>query len=193
MTAATVYKNRNLILRSLRLDQDNQFETINLDTSKIGDQKLQLEAKGEIGGGRVLSRIELAAKGQSFETAAQLQANNVSLGKLGPYLGQAPGRIAGELREAKIDWRGKLDAPKTWNGTVRAALEKVGEEGWSLDQAIVEIEAANGRATIRNARIDQTPTIFSSRGRRCCRQRSQSLGGHRAIFSFRSTRPILRN
>jgi autotransporter translocation and assembly factor TamB len=164
VTAATVYKNRNLILRSLRLDQDNQFETINLDTSKIGDQKLQLEAKGEIGGGRVLSRIELAAKGQSFETAAQLQANNVSLGKLGPYLGQAPGRIAGELREAKIDWRGKLDAPKTWNGTVRAALEKVGEEGWSLDQAIVEIEAANGSATIRNARIDQDTNHLQLQG-----------------------------
>ena len=153
--AATSYQNRNLVLRSLRLDEENRFETVGLDASKIAAQKLQLELKGEIGGGRVSARMNLAAEEQSFDTSVQLHATQVSLGKLGHYFVQPARQFTGQIREMKVEARGKLDAPRSWNGNVRAFFEKPGETGWWLDQAIIEIEAANGVATVRNARIDQ--------------------------------------
>ena len=155
ITATTSYANKNLSLRSLMFDQENQLRVVNIDASKIGEGKLAAELQGRIGGGEIASQIQLAAKGSSFETRAKLDARNISLGRLAPYLRQSPGELEGNVTRAEIDWQGKLDAPATWNGTIEAEIQKARKGRLAFDQVRLEMQAANGLATVSAARIDQ--------------------------------------
>ena len=164
ISAVTTYADRNLYLHNLTLDQDNQLQTVNVDASRIGQGKLGLELKGKVGGGNVSSKTELSAKGKSYQANTRLHAKDISLGKLGQYLGQPPGQIAGDVKDVDIDWQGKLDAPSSWNGTIKGDLANVGEGKFKLDRVQLDLRAANGKATIGEARIDQGNNHVKLRG-----------------------------
>ena len=59
---------------------------------------------------------------------------------------------------------GNLDAPSTWHGTIAADLENVRQGRLALDQAKLDVQAANGLAVVREARIDQGNNHLQLRG-----------------------------
>ena len=164
VSAVTTYANKNLYLHNLTLDQNNQLQTVNIDASQIGQGKLGLELKGKVGGGDISTKTEFSAKGKSYQTNTQLHAQDISLGKLSKYLGQSAGQIAGDVKNADIDLQGKLDTPSSWNGTIKADVANVGEGKFKLDDVKLDLQAENGKATIREARIDQGNNHVQLRG-----------------------------
>ncbi|HEY2799493.1 MAG TPA: translocation/assembly module TamB domain-containing protein [Chthoniobacterales bacterium] len=164
ITATTTYANKNLYLHNLTLDQNNKLETLNVDVSKIGQGKLGLKLKGTLGGGDVASQMELSTAGMSYETNTNVHAKDISLGKLGELIGKSPGQFSGDVKSADIDLKGALDKPATWNGTIKTDISNLREGGMALDHVKLDVDAANGHATVRAARIDQGNNRVQLRG-----------------------------
>ena len=164
ISATTTYAKKNLSLHNLTLDENNRLQVVNVDASKLGQGKLGLKLQGGIGGGNIASQMELSAKGPSYETSTQLQASDISLGQLAEYLGQPAGKLGGDVKNVKVDLQGNLDAPSTWHGTITADLENVRQDKLALDHVTLDVQAANGTATIREARIDQGNNHLQLRG-----------------------------
>ena len=164
ITGTTTYRNKNLYIHNLQLDEKNKIETVNVDTSKIGQGKLGLEFNGNIGGGDIASKMQLSAKGSSYEANTKLQAKDISLGQLADYLGQPAEKFSGDVKDVNIDLQGNLDQPSTWDGTIKADLESVKAGNFSLDQVKVDLEAKDGKATVHEAHIAQGKNRVELRG-----------------------------
>ena len=149
ISATTTYANKNLSLHNLTLDENNRLQVVNVDASKLSQGKLGLKLQGGIGGGNIASQMELSVHGSSYDTNTQLQASDISLGQLAEYLGQPAGKLAGDVKNVKVDLHGNLDAPSTWRGTIAADLENVRQDKLALDRVKLDVQAANGTATVR--------------------------------------------
>ncbi|MEP6686137.1 MAG: translocation/assembly module TamB domain-containing protein [Verrucomicrobiota bacterium] len=153
ISAVTSYTGRNLFVRNLVLDQKTQFQVVNIDASKIGSKILSGSLEGVFLGGMLSSSARLEQTRKSLAIGLQLQAKNISLDALGKYFGRPPDQLAGEVKQISVDWRGVVNAPKTWNGTVIAHLENVRQNKMALDVADLQLTASNGIATVQNAQI----------------------------------------
>jgi autotransporter translocation and assembly factor TamB len=151
----TTYRNKDLVIHQLVLDENARFETVNVNASQIGQGKLTVGLDGNLGGGPITSHIDLSTAGSSTTATAKLQANSISLGKLGKYFGQAPGQLAGEVRNVRVDLHGKLEELASWNGTVDARAENLRGAGVLIDRIILQAGAKDGQAVIREGRIER--------------------------------------
>ncbi|MDQ6765800.1 MAG: translocation/assembly module TamB [Verrucomicrobiota bacterium] len=86
VTAQTTYQNRNLFLRNLVLDDQTQLAEVNIDASKIGENKLSVGVNGTVAGGKIDTTISLGAKDGSAQTNIDLNVENTSLDSVRKYL-----------------------------------------------------------------------------------------------------------
>ncbi|HEY1769818.1 MAG TPA: translocation/assembly module TamB domain-containing protein [Chthoniobacterales bacterium] len=162
--ATTTYANKNLYLRDLTLDEKNKLRTVNVDASQIGVGRVGLQLEGSLGGGEVASKIDLTAAGSSFATKSKVEAKNISLGELAQYLGRSPGAFSGDVKNAQIDWQGTLNHPASWNGTIKTEIENLRAGKLALDDVRFDISAADGKAMVRDARVDVGGNHVTLRG-----------------------------
>ena len=156
ITATTTYANKNLFLRNLTFDEGHHFQTVNIDLSKAGGGQLAVDVKGSVGeGGTIEGNVGLSATKSSFDTTTKVNASNISLGQLSEYFGRPAGALAGEVKDFKMDWKGALDAPQSWAGTITANINNVQQSGIALDHVGLDVVADKGTATVREARIDR--------------------------------------
>ena len=164
ITATTTYANKNIFLRNLTLDDGHHFQTVNIDASKAGGGRLRLQIAGSLGKGKIEGNVDLNPTKSSFNTSTKVSASGISLGELSEYFGRPAGALAGEVKDFKMDWRGTLDQPQTWNGTITAQIENVRQSGLELDHVGLEVVAADGTATVREARADTGTNHVQLRG-----------------------------
>ncbi len=156
ITASTTYTNKNLFLRNLTFDEGHHFQTVNIDLSKAGGGKLAVELKGSVGeGGKIEGNVGLSTTKSSFQTTTKVNASGISLGQLSEYFGRPAGAVAGEVKSFQMDWKGALDAPQSWQGTITAQVDNIQQSGIALDHVGLDIVADKGIATVREARIDR--------------------------------------
>jgi len=155
VTATTTYANKNLFLRNLTFDEGHHFQTVNIDLSKAGGGKLELQVTGSVGEGKIEGNVGLTATKSSFNTTTKVSASGISLGQLSEYFGRPAGALAGDVKNFQMDWRGTLDAPQSWSGTINAEVENVRQSGLAFDRVTLAVAAADGSAAVRTARIDR--------------------------------------
>ncbi len=155
ITATTTYAKKNLFLKNLTFDEGHHFQTINIDASKAGGGKLELQVTGSVGEGTIEGNVGLSTTKSSYETTTKVKAAGISLGQLSEYFGRPAGALAGEVKNFAMDWKGTLDAPQTWAGTITAQVDDVKQSGIALDHVALDIVADKGTATVREARIDR--------------------------------------
>ncbi|MBA3273063.1 MAG: translocation/assembly module TamB domain-containing protein [Chthoniobacterales bacterium] len=97
VTAQTSYENRNLYLRNLVLDDQTRFAEVNVDASKIGQNKLDVAVKGTVAGGNVETSVSLGEKDGAAQTDINLNVENTSVDAVRKYLQPAE---AAEKRDA---------------------------------------------------------------------------------------------
>ena len=164
ITATTTYANKNLFLRNLTLDEGHHFQTVNIDASKAGGGKLTLQIAGSVGKGKIEGNLDLSTTKSSFKTTTKVNASGISLGALSEYFGRPAGALAGDVKNFQMDWRGTLDQPRTWSGTITAQIDNVRQSGLVLDHVGLDVVAADGTATVREARIDPGTNHVQLRG-----------------------------
>ena len=192
ITASTSYANKNLYLHNLTLDQENKLEMVNVDASAIGKGKLGLQFKGTLGGGQVASKIDLSTRGSTYQTNTNIHAKDISLAKLGEYLGRSPGEFSGDVRNAEIDLKGSLDQPASWDGTIKVEIHNLREREFGLDEVKLEMTAANGKGTVREARIDAGTNHIVLRGSIDLPKRAEDFGRTPGSFQISADAPDLK-
>ena len=165
ITATTTYANKNLFLHNLTLDEGHHFQTVNIDLSKAKGGKLGLEIKGSVGeGGKIEGTAGLSTTKSSFETTTKVNASGISLGQLSEYFGRPAGALAGDVKNFQMDWKGALDQPQSWRGTIAAQVDNVRQNGLALGHVGLDVVADKGTATVREARIDRGTNHVQLRG-----------------------------
>ncbi len=155
ITATTTYANKNLFLHNLTFDEGHHFQTVNIDLSKAGGGKLALDVKGSVGQGKIEGNVGLSTTKSSFQTKTKVNASNISLGQLSEYFGRPAGALGGDVKNFQMDWRGTLDEPRSWEGTIAAQVDNVRQNGVALDHVGLDVVAQNGTATVLEAKIDR--------------------------------------
>ena len=156
ITATTTYANKNLFLHNLTFDEGHHFQTVNIDLSKASGGKLTLEVKGSVGkGGTIEGNVGLSTTKSSFQTETKVSASDISLGQLSEYFGRPAGALGGDVKNFQMDWKGTLDEPRSWEGTITAEIDNVRQNGIALDRVGLDVVANNGTATVRQAQIDR--------------------------------------
>jgi len=154
ISATTTYANKNLFLRNLVLDQENHFQTLNIDASKIGSGKIAVQLDGSLGKGNLGGNIELDVGKAAYKTDTKLNASGISLAALSEYLGRPPGAMAGDVKQIQMDWHGTLDQPQTWHGTINAQIDNLRRNRLALDHVHLDVVAENGVANVKDVRLD---------------------------------------
>ena len=93
-----------------------------------------------------------------------MNASGISLGQLSEYFGRPAGSLAGDVKNFQMDWKGALDQPQGWRGTIEAQVDNVRQSGIALDHVGLDVVADNGTATVREARIDRGTNHVRLRG-----------------------------
>ncbi len=165
ITATTTYANKNLFLRNVTLDEGHHFQTINIDASKVAAGQLDLQIAGNVGGGgKIEGNVGLSTTKSSFDTKTKVKASDISLGQLSEYFGRPAGAVAGDVKNFDMDWRGTLDQPQSWKGTIAAKVDNVRQGGIALDHVGLDVVADNGTAKVREVRIDRGTNHVQLRG-----------------------------
>ncbi len=164
VTATTTYADKNLYLHNLVLDRENKLETVNIDVSQIGQGKLGVQFQGRVSGGDVATKVDVTTAGTTYHASTNVHAKNISLGKLAAYLGKSPGAFSGDVQTADIDLKGSLDQPSSWDGTINANVRNVRQGNFALDDVKLDMVAHDGKATIRDARLDAGTNHIALRG-----------------------------
>ena len=164
ITATTTYANKNLFLRNLTLDQGHHFQTINIDLSKADGGKVTLQVAGSVGEGKIEGNVDFTRTKSSFNTTTKVNASGISLGALSEYFGRPAGALSGDVRNFQMDWRGALDTPQSWSGTIATQVDNIRQGGLAFERVTIDLQAANGTATVREARIDTGMNHVQLRG-----------------------------
>ncbi|MDP9291918.1 MAG: hypothetical protein M3O82_06105, partial [Verrucomicrobiota bacterium] len=172
LDAVTTFKNRDLVMTNLALDDELQIHTLELDASRRTEKIHRLAMEGTVFGAPLSLGLFVDSKEENKPlTNINLAAHDLSLARLAAYL--HPGQpMFGEAKNVSLRLKGDPNVPSTWTGdaTVLATGIKVGTT--TFDKATLEATAAGGVASITaadlstgkntahvSARIDLPPHI----------------------------------
>ena len=153
LSAQTTYTNKNLILRGLNLDSENQFRIVAADGSRLKSKSLEMAIDGTVGGGTLTGSWSLSETKTSLQTRVRLTGTNISLEALSKDLNLPAGALGGNLERLAIEWSGTLDKPRSWNGNISANIKNLQSGGFVFDSGNLDAYTRNGTATIASAEV----------------------------------------
>ena len=158
------YANKNLVLRDLILSDQEQIRLLNVDASRIDDKAMGLKLDSGIGGGQLWASAELTETESSLNGTISIIAENVAAESLNKFLGFPSGYLAGELQALTLAWKGVIDQPRTWSGTMTLWTGNMHGLGINFDSGNVDVSMGDGKATLRSADIVEDKNEFHFRG-----------------------------
>lgn len=164
ISAATSYVNKNLVIRDLILDENDQFRTLNLDASQIAGKILSISIDAGIGGGSLSGSLTLKQTQSSLDTKLRLVGEKIAAGALNKYLALPEGYFAGDIEQLHVDLAGGLNKPASWNGEATARLSNLRHPQIGIERCTLAVSARNGRATLDKAELVQGANEFYLRG-----------------------------
>ncbi|PYK21719.1 MAG: hypothetical protein DME59_20940, partial [Verrucomicrobia bacterium] len=158
------YGNKNLVLRDLVLSDQEKIRFLNIDASRIDTKTLGLKLDCAIGGGQLWASAGLTETESSLNGTISIIAENVAAESLNKFLGLPSGYLAGELQALTLAWKGVIDQPRTWSGTMTLWTGNMHGLGINFDSGNVDVSVGDGKATLRSADIVQDKNEFHLRG-----------------------------
>ncbi|HJW38570.1 MAG TPA: hypothetical protein VJ420_08140, partial [Candidatus Udaeobacter sp.] len=169
----TSYTNRNLIIRDVVLDEQEQVHLLNIDASRIDANILGIGLNCTIGG-QLSASATLSETQSSLNAKLNVAAENVSWESLNKYLVFPESYLSGEIERLALAGSGIIDQPRTWSGALSLRMSDVrrpalaqataGRPGINLGRLVVEISAEQGRGILRSADIVQDMNELHLRG-----------------------------
>jgi hypothetical protein len=164
------------------LDDQTRIEVVNVDASKIGENKLDLAVKGTVVGGTLDGTFALREQDQSLGANINLVVENTSLEAVTKYLEPPeleqgrikapdvdaarpePTGVRGDVKRLAVVATGQLDKPNSWNASVQGTVEDVSAGGVVFDNVAINATAAAGRATIKTLELTRGENRISVQG-----------------------------
>ncbi len=179
------YANRILVVHNLRVD-DDRFEFVSIDGSQIAEKTIVFKVKSPFGGGQVDATGTLRERHAAALWDIHVQLSNIAAESLNNYIGNGV-KLAGAVKSISIDLNGDQDVPKSWNGSVNIALDHVSNGPFAIDQAIVNVTASNGTATIQSGQIVQGGNRFEIQGSAALPENTKEFGRSPANLAVRAS------
>ncbi|MGI8482255.1 MAG: hypothetical protein ACR2MF_09365, partial [Chthoniobacterales bacterium] len=150
MVGLTSYEKKNLILQRLVLDAQNEFRLIAFDASHIHSKVIEVALDCSLAGGTMAGSLALRETATSLDTKLHFIAEGISLDTLRGYLGRPPEFLTGDVERIAVDWSGAVNAPRTWEGTVSAAIDNLRREQLFFDHCVLNLTAHAGVMTLQS-------------------------------------------
>jgi len=163
VSGQTSYTNKNLIIRDVLLDEQEQVHLLNIDSSRIDASILGIGLNCTVGG-QLSASATLSETQSSLNAKLNVAAENVSWQSLNKFLVFPESYLSGEIERLALDGSGIIDQPRTWSGTLSLRMSDVRRPELNLGSAVVEISAQQGRGILRSADIVQDKNEFHLRG-----------------------------
>jgi len=164
ISGQTSYVNKDLVLRDFVLSDQEQLHLLNIDASRIDSNALAINLNFTVGGGQLSASAGLTETQSSLDAKIKVAAEKVASESLNKFLILPENYLSGEIERLALDATGVVDAPRTWDGTMSLQVSHVGRPEIHFDRGVVEMSAAQGRATLRSADIAQDVNEFHVRG-----------------------------
>ncbi|MGH8102774.1 MAG: translocation/assembly module TamB domain-containing protein, partial [Chthoniobacterales bacterium] len=175
ISAGTSYAGKNLVLRGLVLTDQDRIDLLNVDASQIQRKTLALKLEATIGGGKASGAAEWIERRSSLASKMELHARNVSVDALNKYANLPKGFLGGDVEKLDANFSGDLGSPKTWVGSVAAALTNLRAQGISFDKGLLKVVAQNGSARIESGDFVQGENHLYLRGQSQLPERTEEL------------------
>lgn len=153
LTSETSYVNRNLYQRNLRLSPDLVIDEINFDASHRAEGRGQIAIRTHVFGGEfslVLTGQEKNEKGdhlaKAYDTHLQIAVSGVRVHDAAAYFGVKDVPVE-KLSAFELDFRGDPEKPRTWNGSMRTAVQNLGAGALIIPEIELKSQFADGTAT----------------------------------------------
>jgi TamB, inner membrane protein subunit of TAM complex len=191
ISGQTSYVNKNLVLRDLILSDQEQIRLLNVNASRIDDKAMGLKLDSGIGGGQLWASAELTETESSLNATISIIAENVATESLNKFLGLPSGYLAGELQALTLAWKGVIDQPRTWSGTMTLWTGNMHGLGINFDSGNVDVSVGDGKATLRSADIVQDKNEFHLHGTMELPSTVQDFGRTATLLEIAGTAPDL--
>ena len=153
VSGQTSYTNKNLILRDLVLDEQEQIRLLNIDASRIDSNAMAISLTATIGGGQLSASAALTETQSSLNAKINVTAEKIAAGSLNKFLAIPENYLSGEIERLALNGTGVIDASRSWNGTMSLQMSDVHRPEMQFDRVVVEISTEHGRAILRSAEI----------------------------------------
>jgi TamB, inner membrane protein subunit of TAM complex len=163
VSGQTSYTNKNLIIRDVLLDEQEQVHLLNIDASRIDASILGIGLNCTVGG-QLSASATLSETQSSLNAKLNVAAENVSWQSLNKFLVFPESYLSGEIERLALDGSGIIDQPRTWSGTLSLRMSDVRRPELNLGSAVIEISAQQGRGILQSADIVQDKNEFHLRG-----------------------------
>ena len=164
ISGQTTYTNKNLVLRDLILSDQEQIRLLNVDASRIDDKTLGLKLDCAIGGGQLSASADLLETESSLNAKISIAAQQIAAESLNKFLFLPEDSLSSKIERLALDGRGTIDAPRTWSGAMSLQISNVDQPDIHFDTGLIELSAAQGRASLRSADIVQDKNEFHLHG-----------------------------
>lgn len=209
VTAQTTYKDKNLFLRDLVLDEKTHLKEVNLDASEIGAGKLEVGVDGTFAGAKIKGNFALGEKDKSLKTKIDFAVEDTSLQAVTDYFKPAkleegrvkppvadvehpePSKLRGAVKRLAVKGEGQFDQPNSWNGTIKGELKDLEAGGVVFDSAEIDVSAAKGRAEVKTLKLTRGENSISLEGSADLPARTEEFGRVPATFQLRADIPKL--
>jgi hypothetical protein len=191
LSGQTFYAKKNLILRDLALDDQDQIHLLNVDASHIDANTLAISLDCAIGGGQLLAVTALTETKSSLDTKIHIAAEKLEAKTVNKFILLPTQDLSGEIERLALDGTGVIDMPRTWSGTMSLRLNNVHRVPIMLSRGAVEVSAEQGKATLRSADIIQDTTQFHLSGTVELPSAIEEFGRTPATFEISGAAPDL--
>ncbi len=120
ISGATSYAKKNLVIRDVRLNDQDRIDLLNVDASDLANNKLELKVESKIGGGSVSGSMQWAKQRSTVSRKIKLHAENISAEALNKYVNTPENFLGGKIEKVDVDLGGILKSPSSLNGTIDA-------------------------------------------------------------------------
>lgn len=147
----TSYVGRNLIVRELKLNDQDRIRLLNVDASHIATKQLAINFEAGMGPGIISNTITLEEKGSSINAQLRLEMKNVAAEALNKYTALPKEYLGGQIEELLLQGTGAVESPRSWTGAATATINDFHVGGIHFDRWVFQSSAGNGVAALRSA------------------------------------------
>ncbi len=128
---SATYRDRNLVLTDLYVDDQVKLAKLNLDASRLDESRLRLVADGSLFGGTIALDARVSNLNATNDLDVQGSINDISLESISEYL-TLKKELAGTLSRIDVNFQGEPAAPETWIGKNALKLKGFAFDGRAL-------------------------------------------------------------
>ncbi len=150
VSGQTSYTNKNLIIRDVLLDEQEQVHLLNIDASRIDASILGIGLNCTVGG-QLSASATLSETQSSLNAKLNVAAENVSWQSLNKFLVFPESYLSGEIERLALDGSGIIDQPRTWSGTLSLRMSDVRRPELNLGSAVVLGRHRSGQERISSS------------------------------------------